>query len=136
MSQIWGLVEGVQVVNYLQLYDAKTPGNVQTFLNYFDEITSFEVFPAEKWTDGMLYNPESVPVSINFQQAGHDSALLVHNLGSLFYVLIGMVCLYAFYFLVVWPLTRLCPKIKKATDKLKHFLLWQGVTRLFVESYI
>ena len=61
MSQIWGVIEGIQIVSYLPLYDAKIPGNVQAFLNFFDELTSFEVFPAEEWTDELLYNPESVP---------------------------------------------------------------------------
>ena len=129
-------MESVQVVSYLQLYDAKIPGNVQSFLSFFDEITSFEVLPAEQWTDELMYDPENVPKSINFQQAGHDSALLVHNLGSLFYIMVAYVGLYAFYFLVVWPLTRLCPKIEKVTDKLKYFLLWNGATRFFIESYI
>ena len=129
-------MESVQVVSYLQLYDAKIPGNVQSFLSFFDEITSFEVLPAEQWTDELMYDPENVPKSINFQQAGHDSALLVHNLGSLFYIMVAYVGLYAFYFLVVWPLTRLCPKIEKVTDKLKYFLLWNGAMRLFTESYM
>ena len=136
MSQIWGLVESVQVVAYLQLFAAKIPGNVQTFLSFFMEITEFEVLPAEKWTEQMMYDPESVAPSINFQQAGHDSALLVPNLGSLFYIMLGYVGLYVFYFFVVWPLTKLCPKVKKVTDKLKNFLLWNGSIRFFIESYI
>ena len=61
MSQIWGVIEGIQIVSYLPLYDAKIPGNVQSFLNFFDEMTSFEVLPAEEWTDELLYSPESVP---------------------------------------------------------------------------
>ena len=136
MSQIWGVIEGIQIVSYLQLFNAKIPANVQTFLGFFDEITSFEVLPAEEWTDEMLYAPESVPPSINFQQAGHDSTLVVKNLGSTFYIWIGIMCLFGFYFLVLWPLRSLCPKVEKKTAKLRNLLFWGGTSRFFIESYM
>ena len=94
------------------------------------------MLPADEWTDEILYAPESVPPSINFQQTGHDSALLVKNLGSTFYILLGIVCLYVFYFLVLWPLRSLSPKVKKITDKFRNLLFWGGSSRFFIESYV
>ena len=136
MSQIWGMVESLQVVSHLHLFDVKTPGNVQSFMVFFNEITDFEVLPAEEWTDSMLYAPESVPPSLNFQQAGHDSSLFLPNLGSMFYIMLAYVGLYVFYFLVVWPLAKCSPKIERFSAKLKDFLLWNGTMRFFIESYM
>lgn len=61
---------------------------------------------------------------------------MVNNLGSLFYIMIAYVGLYALYFLVLWPLTIVFPKIEKFTDKIKYFLFWNGAIRFFIESYI
>ena len=44
--------------------------------------------------------------------------------------------LYGFYFLVLYCLIRLCPKVEKITNKLKNFLFWGGTSRFFIESYI
>ena len=33
LSQIWAMIEGLQTTVVLPLFDAKTPGNVQTFLD-------------------------------------------------------------------------------------------------------
>lgn len=66
MSQIWGMIEGIQVASFMPLFDVKTPGNVQAFLEFFDVITSFEVLPAEEWNNEVFYDVESVPRSLNF----------------------------------------------------------------------
>ena len=62
--------------------------------------------------------------------------MLVPNLGSLFYFLIGIVGLYILYVLLVWPTSKLCPKVAKITKKLKEFLFWNGTMRFFIESYM
>ena len=105
MSQLWGLIESLQIVSYIQLFDAKTPGNVQSFLRFFETMTAFEILPAEEMTESLLYVVESEPPSVNFQQAGFDSSFLVNNLGSMFYIMVAYVGLYAIFFLVVWPLS-------------------------------
>ena len=53
-------------MSYLQLFDAKTPGNVQTFLGFFEEVTAFEVLPAEEWTNDIFYVAETSAPSVNF----------------------------------------------------------------------
>ena len=66
MSQIWGMIEGIQVASFVQLFEVKTPGNVQAFLEFFEQITSFEVLPSEEWNNEVFYDVESVPRSLNF----------------------------------------------------------------------
>ena len=84
----------------------------------------------------LLYVVESEPQSVNFQQAGYDSSLLLTNLGSMFFIMIAYVGLYVIFLFVVWPLTKLCPKIQKVTNKLRDFLFWGGTMRFFIESYM
>ena len=44
--------------------------------------------------------------------------------------------LYGFYFLFLWPLTKLCPKFEKVANPVKNFLFWGGTMRFFIESYL
>ena len=54
----------------------------------------------------------------------------------MFYFMVGIAGLYIFYVLLVWPASKLCPKVAKITKKLRGFLFWNGTMRFFIESYM
>ena len=134
LSQVWGLIEGVQVTVALPLFDVKTPGNVQTFLEGLENLASFDLIP-ESYTQWWMFIPESEALSLNFQQAGYDTELLIPNLGTLFYLLVFQLCLYGLHFIML-IIARSCPKLKKATQILGNYIYWNGSLRLMIEGYM
>ena len=65
LGQVWDLIEGLQVTVVLPLFDAKTPGNVQTFIEGLENLASFDLIPDE-FTQWWMFIPESQALSLNF----------------------------------------------------------------------
>ena len=55
----------------------------------FGAIASLDVIDTKKFNGQLMYVPESDAFSVNFMRAGYDSALLVPNLGTLFYFILA-----------------------------------------------
>ena len=66
LKQVWAMVEPMQVVVHMTLFDCKTPGNVNAFNGYFAEIANFDVVDPNDLTNEISYVPEIEPVSLNF----------------------------------------------------------------------
>ena len=100
------MIEGLQVVSYMPLFDLKIPGNVHGFISFFADLANFEILDTEAFTNEMGYYPEMDPFNLNFQNAGFVNNLVISNLGSLFYFGVGILILTAIkfnlYLLVKW----------------------------------
>lgn len=57
MQQLWSLMESLQIVQHMGLYDVKTPGNVNAFSGFFTTITSMELIDTEMLFDDFWYWP-------------------------------------------------------------------------------
>ena len=60
------MVEPLQVVVHMPLFDVKCPGNVITFNAYFAEVANFEFVDPNELTEEISYVPEIEPVNLNF----------------------------------------------------------------------
>ena len=60
------MIEGLQVVMHMPLFNIKTPGNVNAFFAFFDTLANFEIFDASSFTNEMGYYPEMDSFSLNF----------------------------------------------------------------------
>lgn len=100
MSQLWGMINGLQIVAYMPLFKVKVPGNASAFNNAFKEMAEFEVFDTSEATSEMMYFPEDDPLSLSLQQQGIDTTLMIPGMGSIFYILIGYLALFILHFLL------------------------------------
>ena len=66
LSQVWGMIEALQVTVFLPLFDVKTPGNAQTFLEGLENLASFDIILLDDFTAWWIYIPESDALSVNF----------------------------------------------------------------------
>ena len=64
---VWGLVEGLQIVESMGLFDAKVPANVADFLGNFGELASFDFVDTTALIDSTINYPENDAYSLNFQ---------------------------------------------------------------------
>ena len=77
LERVWSLYESLQIVQLIRLFDTRTPGNVSSFTQFFEDITGAKF--AETWLTENFYIPEQTPFSLNFQNAGYDNALFIAN---------------------------------------------------------
>ena len=66
MTQIWSILNGLQVIQLLPLFQVKPPGNIHAFKAFFAEIVSVEVLDAMEMIRELVYIPEQIPFSLNF----------------------------------------------------------------------
>ena len=66
MDKLCSIMNSLQVVQYIRLFKVKTPGNVNSFTDFFDGITSVEVYDTSDWYNEWMYIPEQEPISLNF----------------------------------------------------------------------
>lgn len=129
------MINGLQVVSHMPLFKIKSPGNVNTFNAFFAEIATFNVVETSSVSESFIYWPEMDAISLNFQDAGYDSPLIIPQLGTLFYVFMGMIGLACFQVLLLF-VAKAIPKTSCLNDKVKRYLYWNGSIRFFMEGYL
>ena len=135
LSQVWAMIEGLQVVCHMGLFKMKSPGNVNAFNEFFAELASFNVIDTATVTNEIFYFPEMDAISLNFQNAGYDTNLLVPSLGTLFYIIVGQTSL-VFVHMLLYLLAKAIPKTGVLKNKVSAYLYWNGSIRFMMESYM
>ena len=135
LSQVWAMIEGLQVVCHMGLFKMKSPGNVNAFNEFFAELASFNVIDTATVTNDFFYFPEMDAISLNFQNAGYDTNLLVPSLGTLFYIIVGQTSL-VFVHMLLYLLAKAIPKTGVLKNKVSAYLYWNGSIRFMMESYM
>ena len=100
LSQLWGMINGLQVVAQMPLYDVRSPGNVNEFTGFLSELSNFDLLDTESMNNEVFYIPEEDSVSLNFQNAGYDSTLAIKTLGTFFYMMLAMIILALIYIML------------------------------------
>ena len=129
------MIEGLQVAYHLPLFKVHSPGNVNAFNNFFEEIGGFDFIDVTDFTQQYVYFPEIDAVTLNFQMAGFDSNLVIPNLGFKSYLFIAHFLLAPFVILLYFCSKKL-PKLKQVANKAHSYLFWGGSIRFFMEGYL
>ena len=61
------MINGLQIVNHMPLFNIKSPGNVNAFNEFMSEIAKFEIVDTQALTlDAGIYVPEMDSLSLNY----------------------------------------------------------------------
>ena len=63
---VWGLVEGLQIIEVMGLFHSKVPANVANFLESFAGLASFNFINLTPIIDSALYLPEVDALTLNY----------------------------------------------------------------------
>ena len=96
----------------MPLFKVKSPGNVNAFNEFFTDTANFEVKEINAVSNGLFYIPEEDPVSLNFQNAGHESYMAITNLGLKFYMMLAWLAMIVIHFLL-YLLSKAISKVSK-----------------------
>lgn len=133
---VWGMIEGLQIVESFGLFYAKVPGNTSSFLKNTQSLSTFNIVDLGPLRESLMYFPESDAFSLKFLSEGYENIFVVSLLEAQF-----------FYILVVWIVITLdmillalsykWPKIQNCREKwTKKHLYWNGLVRFFMEIYL
>ena len=115
----------------MAMFKVKTPGNASDFSKHFNEMVSFELIDTTELNEEYMYTPEVDPLSLNLQEQGFESTLIVPNLGIIYYMLLGFFAL-AVLHLLLNLVGKKIPKVHRASSKISTFLYWNGIIRYFI----
>ena len=67
ISQLWSVVNGLQILVYMPLFWVKFPANASRFNIFLIDIATFEFVPSDSINEEVFVLPEDKPYNINFQ---------------------------------------------------------------------
>ena len=108
----------------------KFPANSMFITEFIIQIANFELIEVE----GNYKLPEEDPYNLSFSQCGYESIFFVSNMGFPQYIIFAHFALAAF-FIVLYLITLVIPKLKRFTNYLSSYLFWNGFIRLYIELY-
>ena len=79
LSQVWSLVNGLQIIVHLPLFNSKFPANSELFLSELIDIATFEMLP-EEYLEFFVDYPESQAYSDRFEVVGYGGILPLENM--------------------------------------------------------
>lgn len=135
LKKVWSMIEGLQVVCHMPLFNIKSPGNVNAFNDFLADLAFLNIFDTSSFTNDIFYFPEMDPLGLNFANAGFDTSLLIPSLGTLFFMLLGQIQLMLVHLLLIC-LAKAIPKTTRVRDKVSTYLYWNGSIRFMMEAYI
>ena len=83
------MLNGLQILVYMPLFKLKSPGNVNSFVEFFSELTKFQIVDTAAMAEQYYYFPEMDAVGLNFQNAGYLSTLILKNIGGILVIFAG-----------------------------------------------
>ena len=94
MSQVWGMINGLQLFVHFPMFDIEFPMFAQAIVSQLITIASFDVLPTDDLFLAMGAPEEDEPEEgdLNYKayNIGYESNILIVNLGTLFITLIVM----------------------------------------------
>ena len=133
---VWGMIEGLQIVDSIGLFNAKVPGNTSSFLEGVSELSSLNFIDVTSLRDSIMYLPESDAFSLTFQSEGYDNIYVTSLLEAQFFYIMFIWIVLAVD-MILLALTFKWPKIQTFRQKYTvKYLYWNGLVRFFMEIYL
>lgn len=117
LSQVWGMINGLQIFVHLPLFDIEFPIYPKMVVSQLIDIATFDLLPVSSILSFLFVMPieNEDYIDPNFSDIGYASAYTIINLGMLFILFLILV----FQFLVLFalkPLRRLGKYLVKWHD--------------------
>ena len=136
MSQIWGMINGMQIYSHMPLMNVEYPMHSKTTVNSILEIASFSVIPTEDGVNAVLEPPEEDDEykDSKFEDMGFESFFTVINLGSLFVAFIFLFTFPLIFILLCRPFRNRSKYINNKYQNLSDGLHGNMIVRYILEA--
>ena len=135
MSQVWGMINGLQMFVYMPLFQIEFPEVSLNIVEGLITIVTFEVLPwVDPFLQATLNPPESEQRDLKFKGVGYETDYLITNLGTMWFTLvIILLCLPGFVFLTK-RCARKSPKLAKTRTSIMNTLHGNVFIRYLLEG--
>ena len=137
LSQIWSLIQSIQLMNYFSLFTIKSPGNVNSLMRFIAELAKFNILGIDfdQIVQDTIYLPEQEPFTLNFVNAGYNSSFLLPNLGSML-ILITIHASFHLMHVGVYVISLFSKKAKGLNNRFSVYLYWNGTVKTYMEVFL
>ena len=98
LSQVWGMVNNLQLLLHSPLINVQFPANAFMVFNVMVSVATFEILPTDDIFPIFFPElPDDSPFNDKFDRMNIGSRYLVMNLGTMFVILCGYLVLYLLY---------------------------------------
>lgn len=136
LDPVWQMLNGIQVIHQILIFNAKTPGNINTFANYFDFLADAELVEYDQYMSDVIYIPEQDPYSLNLMNAGHHSILFLVNTAGFLSVFSFFILTSTLGIIIGTCFGRCSVRARQLRSMATNNLFWKSTIRLFIEAYL
>ena len=135
LTQLWGMINGLQIFVHLPLFDINMPASAQIMIEKLLHIAHFDIVESEQAFGWLMDFPEEDENLIlgNYNDSGYESAFTINLLGTGF-IFIFVLCAIMVLLLITWPITKLYAQAKKPHDKVMDPIFWSIWIRYMLEE--
>lgn len=135
LSQVWGLINGLQLFVHIPLFQLSLPANAQTLVDQLITIATFDLVEPEVVFGWMLEFPEEDENALDpsFTESGYESAYMINLLGMGFIVFIAIL-LVILCILLLHPLRKHSRGLSQRLDTVSGSIFWGFWLRFLIED--
>ena len=136
LSQVWGMINNLQLLVHSPLINVQFPANAFMLFDVMISVATFEILPTDDIFPVFFSKlPEDSALTDNFDRMNFGSRYLVMNLGTMFLILSGYLVLYLLYpiFNFLKNDSQCSAKMQR---KLQAILFWNHAIIFLQEGYL
>ena len=136
MSQLLGMLNALQLIIYLPLFESAMPANAGMFYNILTKLAVFDVFEIGDYVNEILGLAPTDPVNEKFETMGLEDVYFINCVGSFIF----FIACYALL-IMIWAIFSCfkrcnCRCINKSAKALSKRLFWNSIASLIFESFL
>ena len=135
MGAVFGMINSLQIIIILPLFDASMPANTGMVFQYLTKIAAFDLLEIGDFVDEFLELEQTDPVDNNFETLGFESQWFINNVGSFFIYLLWCFSNVVFYLLVA-ALNKTSGHCSRLKRKLGVAIFWNKLSMAIFESIL
>ena len=135
LNTLWTMINGLQIIVHLPVFDTQFPANANTLLTYLIEVANFELIPPSLLENVLGSFEETWPLNENFGAIGYETRLLIQNLGSVYFAFMAHLVLFVVLG-ILWLFLKLHngERVRKLKEKLEGYLMWNSIMKMLIEA--
>ena len=137
LSQLWSALNCQQMISHFPLFAyLKFPENANSLNEYFLMIGQFNFIDTAQKVDRLIFDlPDAEPYNEGFRVCHYESTLLVTNMSFMVWVYIINLVGLIFTFCFIRRMRVRPGRLARLKKKCMGYFFWNGLIRLFMETF-
>ena len=136
LSQVWGMINGLQIFVHLPLFEISMPANAGMFVSEMTQIATFDIIENRDLFDGWLLDfPEEDEGELKgrFVETGYENKDIISLLGIGF-VIIVILLIVMFFLCITNPCKEHSECLERINEKASGIIFWNFWLRFLIED--